>query len=796
MVRRTILVVLSVVARLGSLGLAPGLLALGAASQVPMAKEPPRIALRLVAGRLYARADLVAAEKKVPAHLLVALGRPDALALHNRTAGLLELEPGEELDVNFGDYTAAEIIPDVSRLAFLEYLTMEYAAELEEIPVVGILGVHAFDGVRLRIDYEKKTLTLLPRKEVESETLSPEPEAPPAESEGAGSTPPASPAKAPEPELIRVPMTVDGGYYRFKVVINEDRVLEAAPATDDPDTWISAGIAEHLGHPGGDFPSAKLGTLDIARYVALRPGDAPDESPGQPDLLLGNNLLAHFRVTLDPHHKVLELEPVKEPRFPTEEQACFKALAARHAPDLEAFLEKHIRHRLARDVGGKLLEIRLGESPLDPKALNVAVDYFGRTRPAKRRSRVMLDLLKRLVVRQPEAYEIVRKPALDIALRDARQDEDPGAVHKARSEIGGLLLEKGELREAYRHLLSAAFGLPRDGMINYRLGRLYERKGQDERAWSRYLQAAITEEGGPDGLAGLKRLADKKGIKTPYDVDEMEKLLEGRIPAYQPASTYEAPDGKRPSRTVLAELFTGAQCRPCAAADLGFDGLPAHFAHGEVAILEHHLHVPAPEPLVSPAAVHRAQRLGVRGTPAAVLDGQTPVPRVGGPVEKAARAFRLVRTAVEERLKEPTPWRIALTGKVAKGSVAVVARVHGPEAEGLRLRLYLCEKTVLFPGRSKIVLHRFVNRAEMARGGVQILAPAGERVIERSIDLADVEDRLESHLDAVEDQLGREFPLRPTEIEPRQVAVVAFIEEASGRVVQAAFWEAMATERE
>ncbi|MCP4245791.1 MAG: radical SAM protein, partial [bacterium] len=73
--------------------------------------------------------------------------------------------------------------------------------------------------------------------------------------------------------------------------VNDDQVLEAAPSTADPDTWISAGIAEHIGHPGGDVKSAMLGALDIVRYVALRPGDAADEFPGQPDLLLGNNLL-------------------------------------------------------------------------------------------------------------------------------------------------------------------------------------------------------------------------------------------------------------------------------------------------------------------------------------------------------------------------------------------------------------------------------------------------------------------------------------------------------------------------
>jgi hypothetical protein len=359
-------------------------------------------------------------------------------------------------------------------------------------------------------------------------------------------------------------------------------------------------------------------------------------------------------------------------------------------------------------------------------------------------------------------------------------------VHKARSEIGALLLEQGQVREAYRHLLSAAFGLPQDGMINFRLGQLYERKGQDERAWSRYLQAAITEEAAAQGLEGLKRLADKKGIKTPYDMDEMETLLEGRIPAFQPASRYEPTGGKRPSRTVLAELFTGAQCRPCAAADLAFDGLLAHFAAGEVAILEHHLHIPAAEPLVSPAAMIRAQHFGVRATPTVMLDGHLPVPEVGGPPEKAARAFRRIRLAVEERLAEGTAWKISLSSRLAAEKLTATARVAGPEAENYRLRLYLVERTVLFPGASKIVLHRYVTRFEMARGGAAIERAAGERVIERVVSLSEVRDRLDEHLDAIEDRVGSEFPMRPTELEPRQLAVVAFVEDARGRVAQAA----------
>jgi len=290
----------------------------------------------------------------------------------------------------------------------------------------------------------------------------------------------------------------------------------------------------------------------------------------------------------------------------------------------------------------------------------------------------------------------------------------------------------------------------------------------------------------------MKRLADKKGVRTPYDVDEMEKLLEGRVPAYQPASTYAPEDGKRPTRTVLAELFTAVGGRACPGADLAFEGMAVHFAHGEVAVLQHHLMAP----LSSPAALRRAQRLGVRGVPRVILDARVPVARVGGPPEKAAREFRKVIRAVEERLKSATPWTLDVTGKVDKGKVSVSVTVKGPEVEDFRLRLFLCEKTVMFPGRNKMVLHRYVTRFDMARGGIPIPSAAGARTLTRDVSLSQVMDELDDHLDAVEDRENMEFPLRPTEVAPRQVAVVAILEDGGGAVKQAGTWEAVAGERE
>lgn len=763
---------------------------------------PPELVTRLIAGRLYVKGHVKAHGQSVAAHFLVELGHSAFLRLHVNTARLVKWQPGDVVDVTFPEHEIKGIDPNVARLRFLEYLTMEYAKELEEIPVVGILGAPAWGRHRLQIDYEKSRFRLLPRKVVKptEDTEPPKPAeegAPPAEA-------PAKEGKKPPPgvpvgETVTIPMRLRDGSFRFRVRVNDQRELLCAIATAEADTWIDQDLAASLGHPAGDVESARLGEVDLAKYVALRPGEAPRSFDDQPDVLLGNNFLSNFDVVLDPFRSVMELTAYRPAKFPKEDQQVFRALALEDPDGLVEFLKKHVSHRMARDAGQALLKMRLADDPLDESELNEAVTLRAKSTPAKRRSRVMLDLVKRTREENPSAFAMLRKTALDEALAGADKDEDADSVHKTRSEIGGLLMEEGELKKAYRHLLSAAFGLPRDGMVNLRLGKFFEKKGKHARAWSRFLMAAITKDAGPDGMKGLKRLADTMGVTTPYDVDEMERALEGRVPAFEPASTYRPKGKKKPSRVVLAELFTGAHCRPCLAADLGFDGIMAHFRKGEVVLIEHHLPVPAPEPLVSPAALERAQEVEVRGTPAAFVDGLIDVPRLGGArVEKAGPAFRALRKTIEKRLESETPWKLSVSGKLSddKSGVSVAVEVDGPARSGVMMRAYLCERTVLFPGSSKIVLHRYVTRDELTGGGKRVAKDAGKRSFALSAAFAKVTSKLETQLDDFENRTGKEFPMRPTKIDPRQVVVVAFLESTTGDVLQAASWEAFPRERE
>ena len=77
-------------------------------------------------------------------------------------------------------------------------------------------------------------------------------------------------------------------------------------------------------------------------------------------------------------------------------------------------------------------------------------------------------------------------------------------------------------------------------------------------------------------------------------------------------------------RVVLVELFTGAQCPPCVAADLAFDALAKTYKPTEVALLQYHEHIPGPDPLTNPDTEDRMAyyRKAISGTPTILFNGK------------------------------------------------------------------------------------------------------------------------------------------------------------------------------
>ena len=82
----------------------------------------------------------------------------------------------------------------------------------------------------------------------------------------------------------------------------------------------------------------------------------------------------------------------------------------------------------------------------------------------------------------------------ELGIANGREDRYPDAVHKLHAHMGSIQLQQGARRDAWKHLLSAAFGLPEDGPLNLDLARCYEEDGRFSRAYSRYLQALLSPE--------------------------------------------------------------------------------------------------------------------------------------------------------------------------------------------------------------------------------------------------------------------------------------------------------------
>jgi hypothetical protein len=122
------------------------------------------------------------------------------------------------------------------------------------------------------------------------------------------------------------------------------------------------------------------------------------------------------------------------------------------------------------------------------------------------------------------------------------------------------------------------------------------------------------------------------------------------MPPYQP-EPYRGRKNKS-DRVVLVELFTGAQCPPCVAADLAFDGLLKTYKPDEAILLQYHLHVPGPDPLTSPDAEARQEYYDLRSTPTAFFNGKPRAPDGGG-IGDAKDKYYEYRDVINSLLEKP-----------------------------------------------------------------------------------------------------------------------------------------------
>lgn len=255
------------------------------------------------------------------------------------------------------------------------------------------------------------------------------------------------------------------------------------------------------------------------------------------------------------------------------------------------------------------------------------------------------------------------------------------------------------------------------------------------------------------------------------------------------------------NRIVLLEMFTGAQCPPCVAADIAFDKLPTLYKETDVVALQYHMHVPGPDPMTNadgearwayyrkayPYDPKEQDKPAARGVPCALFNGQLDEDRKhqgGGGESAAPTLLKEFRSIIEPALDEKSDAAIQLTATKSGDVVTVNAKVSGVDANSSRkLRFVLVEDSIRYLGGNGIRFHHHVVRA-MPGGADGLELGAPNEVRQASVNLTELRGKLTSYLDEFVVKRGP-FPKPNRPLDFKNLKAIAWIQddEADNRAV-------------
>ena len=422
----------------------------------------------------------------------------------------------------------------------------------------------------------------------------------------------------------------------------------------------------------------------------------------------------------------------------------------------------------------------------------------------------------RQILRRARSANLDRKTIERLASEFWKLAETWGVriARMSRFEVGESLAVQGHLPELALQILEEtekgltdqeknelSFRLPiakglAESYLQYRLAREKERAGELDEALQLYAELAVIP-----GIDGYLQLDDAP--PPTKAVEQLWKQQHGdteQLPSYLDAQFRELVEGivSEPAaapaefgtRTSLIELFTGAQCPPCAAADMATAALESTYPKSAVIVLRYHEHNPGPDPLTSPAAEARFDYYQGFGTPMVFLNGQY-LPNIAGPPYLAEMQYGHLRKTVAPLLEEQTDIELELTADLQGEQLTLAANVAGLTnvPETLRLRLALAEDGISYNAPNGIRMHEMVVRT--MPGGVDGIAPAdGKLAYAETLSLDELRKSLAEYLDTYDRQFSVEtgtsvFSSKPLDLD--DLHLVAFVQDDNTKeVLQAA----------
>jgi hypothetical protein len=270
----------------------------------------------------------------------------------------------------------------------------------------------------------------------------------------------------------------------------------------------------------------------------------------------------------------------------------------------------------------------------------------------------------------------------------------------------------------------------------------------------------------------------------------LDTVYSKRVPPFKP-ERFARRQSPSANGVVLMELFTGAMCPPCVAADVAFDALHKTYTAKEVILLQYHLHIPGPDPMTTADSEARAKYYEAGGTPSTYFNGKSDAGGGGG-MQDARAKYDQYREVISPMLESAAAGSLKLQvlqrGDTLKidAAVADLAVADKDPPQKLKLRLAVVEETVRYPGSNGIRLHHGVVRG-MPGGADGIDIDGADFATTQAVSITELRDSLSSYLADYEEKLKSSprgayaFPAKPLDLE--HLKVVAFVQDEETKQV-------------
>jgi tetratricopeptide (TPR) repeat protein len=308
-------------------------------------------------------------------------------------------------------------------------------------------------------------------------------------------------------------------------------------------------------------------------------------------------------------------------------------------------------------------------------------------------------------------------------------------------------------------------GGQKDKAFWYTQGIVFKQLGEIQKAFDSFFIAASENFG--DSVNQAKELYQK----LHGSLEGFEDRLEAKRRELPFEPTMFKPTKEWRGKAVLAELFTGSECPPCVAADMGFDGLIEAYSQDQLVILEYHLPIPRPDPIMNAATRARAIYYGVNSTPTVYIDGEKKLTG-GGPRLRAKGKFDEYSAEINSRVYRAPAVKVGVRAKRNGDDVSVTV-TFDQEVSGADYNLVLVQEEVKYTGGNGILFHKKVVR------DFKTVTPEEIKDEGFVFNILDAEKAGAQRLAEYEKEINFTFKEKHFKIDRSRLQVVFFVQERS-----------------